>query len=90
MVEGGQGEPVPPAQALPGPKQQADYRPFSIGEAWGPAWGTTWFHLTGEIPIEHRGERLEIIAELGWSQPLRRLPVRGAGLSSRTAAWSRR
>ena len=68
MVDGGQGEPVPPAQALPGPKQQADYRPFSIGEAWGPAWGTTWFHLTGEIPAEHRGDRLEIVAELGWSR----------------------
>ncbi len=67
-VDGGQGEPVPPGQALPGAGQQADYVPVSAGESWGPPWGTTWFHVTGEIPAEHRGESLEIVAELGWSK----------------------
>ena len=28
----------------------AAYTPFAIGGAWGPAWGTTWFHLTGLVP----------------------------------------
>ncbi|MBA8796318.1 alpha-mannosidase [Friedmanniella endophytica] len=69
----GQGEPVPPSAALPGSAQRAEYTPFSIGESWGPAWGTTWFHVTGTAPSADElgdvaGGRLEIVLELGWSQ----------------------
>ena len=67
-VDGGQGEPVPPAHALPGPGRgpDVDYRPFRVGEAWGPAWGTTWFHLTGDVPPEAAGRRVELVVDLGW------------------------
>ncbi len=60
-VGGGQGEPVPAAEAL-----RADYQAFPIGEAWGPAWGTSWFRLTGTIPDAAAGQVVEAIVDLGW------------------------
>ena len=39
------GEPVPAAAAF-----AAEYAPFGVGDAWGPAWDTTWFRLRGSIP----------------------------------------
>ncbi|MGI8417845.1 MAG: alpha-mannosidase 2C1, partial [Nakamurella sp.] len=48
--DGGRGEPVQPATAL-----AADYAPFAIGTRWGPAWGTSWFHLTGQVPADAAG-----------------------------------
>ena len=60
-VDGGQGEPVPTAQAL-----TADYSPFQLGDTWGPAWGTTWFHLTGQVPDEAAGQIVEAVVDLGW------------------------
>ena len=71
-VEGGQGEPVPPAVALglrpsiggPG----ARFVPGRVGDAWGPAWGTSWFHLTGSVPAEAAGQRVELLIDLGWTQ----------------------
>ncbi|SDY53520.1 alpha-mannosidase [Herbiconiux ginsengi] len=67
-VEGGGGEPVPPADAL-SPAVAALYAPFAVGEAWGPAWGTTWFRLRARVPdaAHHRpGHRLELVVDLGW------------------------
>ena len=61
-VGGGQGEPVPPEEAF-----LATYSPFRVGQAWGPAWGTSWFHLTGTIPAAAAGERVEAIVDLGWA-----------------------
>ena len=58
----GQTEPIPVAEALAG-----EYRPFGVGESWGPPWGTTWFHLTGTVPEGERGDDLEILVELGWA-----------------------
>src|SRR5262245_14133832 len=55
-----EGEPVPPAEAL----RYAGYKPFSVGESWGPPWGTTWFHLTGDVPAS---DDVEIVVDLGWS-----------------------
>src|SRR5450759_402416 len=26
------------------------YVPFHIGDAWGPPWSTTWFHVQGQVP----------------------------------------
>ncbi|MEJ5945984.1 glycoside hydrolase family 38 C-terminal domain-containing protein [Pseudokineococcus basanitobsidens] len=72
-VEGGRGEPVPPADALPGdagggPRSaQARYEPMAVGETWGPAWGTTWFHVTGEVPADAVGRRVELVLDLGWT-----------------------
>ncbi|RMI08750.1 alpha-mannosidase [Cellulomonas triticagri] len=67
-VDGGQGEPVPPAHALPGPGRgpDVDFRPFAVGEPWGPAWGTTWFRLTGTVPPGCEGRRVELVVDLGW------------------------
>ncbi|WP_026874235.1 alpha-mannosidase [Jiangella gansuensis] len=67
-VDGGQGEPVPPAEALPGGPAVAEgrYQPIEVGERWGPPWGTSWFHVTGEVPAEAAGRRVELFIDLGW------------------------
>nr|WP_216094065.1 glycoside hydrolase family 38 C-terminal domain-containing protein [Jiangella alba] len=67
-VEGGQGEPVPPRVALPGGEAVADgrYVPVEVGERWGPPWGTSWFHVTGEVPAAAVGRRVELVLDLGW------------------------
>ncbi|SEE91969.1 alpha-mannosidase [Arthrobacter alpinus] len=69
-VDGGQGEPVSPAVALPtsNPSDDARYAPFSVGEKWGPAWGTSWIHVTGTVPPESRGAKVELVVDLGFSQ----------------------
>jgi alpha-mannosidase len=67
-VDGGHGEPVPPAVALSAGPDGADgrYEPFHVGQEWGPPWGTTWFHLTGTVPPQAAGERVELRIDLGW------------------------
>jgi alpha-mannosidase len=55
----------------PGPVTFADavsgtYRPFAVGEAWGPPWSTTWFRLTGEVPVEWATQAVEAVIDLGW------------------------
>ncbi|GAB3564043.1 alpha-mannosidase [Spelaeicoccus albus] len=70
-VGDGRGEPVPPAVALPGGDPEAAaaagvrYEPFAVGRKWGPAWGTTWFHVTGNVP-DDAGDDVELIVDLGW------------------------
>lgn len=49
-VEGGQGEPVDPPVALGLGHDRPDYQDFAVGQPWGPAWGTSWIHLTGTVP----------------------------------------
>ncbi|AIY02484.1 putative alpha mannosidase [Arthrobacter sp. PAMC 25486] len=44
------------------------YEPFSVGQQWGPAWGTSWIHLTGTVPPEARGHKVELVVDLGFSQ----------------------
>lgn len=60
-VGGGQGEPVAPAEAF-----AARYEPFAVGDPWGPAWGTTWFHLTGSVPSIDGDDPAELVVDLGW------------------------
>ncbi len=55
------GEPVPVATAL-----QADYRPIAVGDAWGPAWSTTWFRVSATIPPLWAGRTVEAIVDLGF------------------------
>jgi alpha-mannosidase len=62
-VGGGQGEPVAAESAL-----VAAYEPFEVGQVWGSAWGTTWFHLTGTVPSEAAGRVVEAVVDLGWTQ----------------------
>jgi len=71
-VDGGMGEPVDPAVALPGGDTAAkaaagvEYVPFAVGEEWGPAWGTSWIHITGTVPAEAAGAKVEMVIDLGW------------------------
>ncbi|MEV6632943.1 glycoside hydrolase family 38 C-terminal domain-containing protein [Actinoplanes sp. NPDC051470] len=56
------GEPIPFKVA-----KEADYHPFPIGGRWGRPWDTTWFRLTGTIPDDARGGRVELEVDLGWA-----------------------
>ncbi|UUN25191.1 alpha-mannosidase [Streptomyces sp. FIT100] len=72
----GDGEPVPAAHALglgllPGRPAPA-YKPFAVGEDWGPTWGTTWFRIDGTIPdnavtAELAPSPVELVVDLGWA-----------------------
>jgi alpha-mannosidase len=47
-----------------------EFRPFSIGEAWGKPWGTVWFRVTGELPAGWADEArtdAELIVDLGYT-----------------------
>ncbi|HWM21244.1 MAG TPA: hypothetical protein VNO51_16240, partial [Ilumatobacteraceae bacterium] len=39
---------------------------FTVGSRWGAPWGTTWFRLTGEIPDNWAGRRVEAVIDLGF------------------------
>ncbi len=55
------GEPVPFAVA-----REAAYESCVIGERWGPAWGTSWFKLTAEVPAGI--DNAEIVLDLGFTR----------------------
>lgn len=57
------GEPVPVAQGLAAP-----YEPCAIGASWGPAWGTTWFKVTGTVPADWAGRSVEAVLDLGFDR----------------------
>lgn len=57
------GEPIPVADGL-----AADYTLTKPGAAWGRAWDTTWFRLTGGIPESFAGRRVEIVCDLGFDK----------------------
>ncbi|MGR4881183.1 alpha-mannosidase [Streptomyces sp. LARHCF249] len=57
------GEPVPVAQGL-----AAAYEPCAAGEPWGPAWGTTWFKVTGTVPAGWAGRTVEAVLDLGFDR----------------------
>ena len=42
--------------------------PFEVGSSWGAPWATTWFRLTGEIPTDWAGRRVEAVIDLGFHQ----------------------
>ncbi|MGH8972229.1 MAG: alpha-mannosidase, partial [Acidimicrobiia bacterium] len=39
------------------------FAPFSVGDAWGPAWDTTWFRLSGRVPASWQGEEVVLRLE---------------------------
>jgi alpha-mannosidase len=55
------GEPVAPGTGL-----AASYSPTQVGVAWGPAWGTSWFHFTGQVPTAWAGRAVEAVIDLGF------------------------
>jgi len=56
-------EPVPFADAV-----SHNFSPFAVGQTWGLPWGTTWFHITGEVPAhwDATGNAVEILIDLGF------------------------
>lgn len=60
LIDAEHGEPVAPAEAL-----AQEFTPCAVGDMWGPAWGTSWFRLRGEIPATATGE-LEAIFNVGF------------------------
>src|SRR5664279_3897053 len=59
------GEPVPFADAVAAP-----YTSITPGTAWGPPWGTTWLHITGQSPPAWVSAiddvRVEALVDLGF------------------------
>lgn len=43
-----------------------DFAPFTVGSRWGAPWQTTWFRLSGELPADWAGKRVEAIVDLGF------------------------
>jgi alpha-mannosidase len=59
-ADGTVGEPVSFAQA-----KDQEYDAFAIGDPWGPAWATTWFRMSGEVPPDLAHP--ELVVDLGFS-----------------------
>ncbi|MEE1742535.1 glycoside hydrolase family 38 C-terminal domain-containing protein [Streptomyces sp. BE147] len=57
------GEPVPFTEAV-----NAPYKPGAIGDTWGPAWGTSWFRVTGRVPADWAGLTVEAVIDLGFAR----------------------
>jgi alpha-mannosidase len=68
------GEPIPYADAI-----RATFEPFAIGDAWGPPWSTTWFHVRGRVPEEWRGRDVVAVFDLGFDGP--------TGFTCEALAW---
>jgi alpha-mannosidase len=58
--DGTVGEPVPFADAV-----GQHFEPAQVGDRWGPAWGTSWFRVTGQVPAESVNP--EVVVDLGWT-----------------------
>jgi len=54
------GEPIPASEA-----RSREYLPFSVGQAWGGAWDTTWFRMRARIPEPWRGSEVAALLDLG-------------------------
>src|SRR5690348_1223139 len=57
------GEPVPVRDGLTAP-----YASLQIGDQWGPAWSTTWFRLTGQVPSSWAGRNVQALVDLGFDE----------------------
>jgi alpha-mannosidase len=44
----------------------AAYVPVERGTPWGAPWSTTWFRLSGKVPPEWAGKRVEAVFDLGF------------------------
>lgn len=68
------GEPIPYADALAG-----HFEPFHVGDAWGPPWSTTWFHVRGRVPEEWTGKPVAAVFDLGY--------LAATGFTCEALAW---
>lgn len=55
------GEPISPAEGL-----ALEFAGTSVPSMWGPAWSTTWFRLSGRVPSDWAGRRVETVIDLGF------------------------
>ena len=68
------GEPISYADAVLG-----EYAPIKVGDAWGPPWSTTWFHVQGRVPDSWAGHRVVAVFDLGFDGP--------TGFTCEALAW---
>jgi alpha-mannosidase len=68
------GEPIGVDEARAG-----SFVPFPVGGAWGTPWSTTWFRMSGEVPSDWAGERVEAVVDLGGGA--------GPGFSAEALVW---
>lgn len=59
------GEPIAPDEGL-----ALDYVPATMPVQWGPAWSTTWFRVSGVVPDEWAGRRVEALIDLGFTDAM--------------------
>ena len=71
------GEPVTLADAMKG-----SFRPFHVGDTWGPPLSTTWFHVRGQVPEEWIGRKVVAVFDLGFDGP--------TGFTCEALAWKDR
>jgi len=68
------GEPISYADAIRG-----RFMPIQSGDAWGPPWSTTWFHVRGRVPESWAGRRVVARFDLGFVGP--------TGFTCEALAW---
>ena len=68
------GEPIPYDEAVTRP-----FNPFRVGDAWGPAWDTTWFRVSGRVPEEWAGQEVVLVVRVGYSG--------GTGFGAEALVW---
>jgi alpha-mannosidase len=68
------GEPISYADAVRG-----SFTPIKVGDAWGPPWSTTWFHVTGRVPESWAGLPVVALFDLGFQGP--------TGFTCEAQAW---
>ncbi len=68
------GEPISYADAMRG-----TFTPIAVGDAWGPPWSTTWFHVQGKVPESWAGRRVVALFDLGYDGP--------TGFTCEALAW---
>jgi alpha-mannosidase len=68
------GEPISYADAV-----RAEFAPIEVGDAWGPPWSTTWFHMRGSVPAAWAGQKVVAFFDLGFLAP--------TGFTCEALAW---
>ena len=43
-----------------------EFKPFHVGDSWGPPWSTTWFHVAGRVPASWAGQQVVAVFNLGF------------------------
>src|SRR5438552_1170915 len=75
QVDDVRDERVPFAEAA-----RAEYKPFRLGDRWGPPWSTTWFHVQGRVPAEWAGQTVVAVFDIGFEG-------RHTGFTCEALAW---